>query len=116
MDLIELIQVRGAGAGSNHSLTPKAYENAKRRGKLKDFKLASEVESVEIEEIEDDEVNLDDEIEEVEGDGLANIYDEAELKEKTKNELGKIISEELKLEVPKNVNKDFLIEMIIENQ
>lgn len=117
MELIELIKVRGTGAGHSHFLTQRAFERAKKWGKLKDFRLAKDVAAIEVEHIEE----IEEEVEEITLDemdsGLDTSYTTDELNEKTVKELKELIKKEFKMiKVPNNATKALLIELIEENQ
>lgn len=116
-ELINLTKIRGAGAGSIHPLTPKAYARAKELGRLDDYMLTEKIEAIEVVDV-DDEIELDDVV--VEEEVETTFYDEETLNSMTKKELESIIENELKskgVEVPKGqVKKEVLINLIIENQ
>ena len=114
--LIALTKIKGAGAGVTQYLTPIAYQRAKARGILKDFMLTSEIEEIEVVEIEETTPDLEINEEEIVVEDV--YYTSEDLEQQTIAELKETIKGMNQgFIIPSGqVKKQILIDLILNNQ
>lgn len=112
--LVALTQIKGKAAGVTQYLTHKAYLRAKKDGKLKDFVLADEIESIEIVNEKVEDLNFDEATDSLNFDEAIH-YTQEILDEKKTFELKEILTSK-KILFPKGVvKKQLLIDLILNN-